>query len=128
MALSKGTPTKILDNKTAAAAGQTTLTDCTTIDTDACTGLALEVIATYGSAATLAGTLKVFGSYNDTNYDTNPIEQFDLPFTANTTKSQSFNLQPGPRYLKAQVVNNETSGANKDMTAVTVYSHKQVVS
>lgn len=128
MTLSKGTPTVVLSNKTAAAAGSTTLTDCTTIDTDACTALALEVKATYGSSATVAGTLKIFASYDDTNFDTDPIEQFDLPFTTNTTKSQSFNITPGPRYLKAQVVNNESSGSNKDMTAIYVYAHKQVVS
>jgi len=128
MTLTKGTPSAILSNKTAAAAGATTLTDCTSIDTDASTTLALEVKVTYGSSATLAGTVKVFASYDDTNFDTDPVEQFDLPFTTNTTKSQTFLLTPAPRYMKVQVVNNETAEANKDMTAVYVYMHKQDVS
>jgi hypothetical protein len=128
MAISKGTPTKILDNKTAAAAGATAQADCTAIDTDTTVALALEVTITYGSSATVAATLKIFASYDGTNFDTDPIEQFDLPFTANTTKSQSFNLIPGPRYLKAQVVNNESAGANKDATAISIWKHQQSVS
>lgn len=128
MTLAKGTPTKVLDNKTAAAAGTTTLTDCTTIDTDAATALALEVLVTYGSSSTLAGTLKVYGSYDDSHYDTDPVEQFDLPFLANTAKSQTFNLNPGCRYLKALITNNDSAGANKDITACYIYAHKQTVS
>ena len=128
MALSIGTPTKILDNKTAAAAGATTLTDCTTVDLDAATALDLEVLVTYGSSATLAGTLKVFASYDDTNYDSDPVEQFDLPFLANTAKSQAFSVATRARYLKCQIVNNETTEANKDMTACYIYAHKQSVS
>jgi hypothetical protein len=128
MVISKGTPSTVLSNKTAAAAGATTLTDCTTIDTNTCIALAIEVKVTYGSAATLAGTVKIFASYDDSNYDTDPIEQFDLPFTTNTTKSQSFNVMPGPRYLKVQIVNNETAGSNKDITAAYVYAHQQDVS
>jgi len=128
MALSIGTPTKVLDNKTAAAAGATTLTDCTTIDMDAATSLDLEVLATYGSSATLAGTVKVFASYDDSHFDSDPVEQFDLPFTTNTAKSQTYSVSTRARYLKVQVVNNESSGLNKDMTAVNVYAHKQTMS
>lgn len=128
MTLAKGTPATILSNKTAAAAGNTTLTDCTTIDTNAAVSLALEVKATYGSAATLAGTLKIFASADDSTYDTDPVEQFDLPFLANTAKSQTFNVYPGARYLKCQIVNNESSGSNKDITAIYIYSHLQVLS
>ena len=128
MTLSIGTPSKILDNKTAAAAGTTALADCTAIDMDAATTLDLEVLCTYGSAATLAGTLKVFASYDGMNYDTDPVEQFDLPFTANTAKSQTFSVSSSARYLKGQIINNESSGSNKDMTACYIYTHKQVVS
>lgn len=126
MALSKTVAT-VLSNKTAAAAGATTLTDCTTIDTQGVLSLAIEVKATYGSSATLAGTLKVFASADDSTYDTDPVDAFTLPFTANTAKSQTFNIIPGARYLKCQVVNNETTGSNKDMTAVYVYSHPHVL-
>jgi len=128
MTLAKGTPSTILSNKTAAAAGATTLTDCTTIDTDATVSVALEVKVTYGSSATLAGTLKIFASHDDTNYDTDPVEEFTLPYTTNATKSQTFVITPGPRYMKAQIVNNETAGANKDITAAYIYMHKQDVS
>ena len=127
MTLTK-TPVLILDNKTAAAAGATTLTDCTTIDTQGCISLAIEVKATYGSSATVAGTLKIFASYDDTNYDTDPVDTFTLPYTANSTKSQTFNIIPGARYLKCQVVNNESAGSDKDMTAVYVRSHPHVLS
>jgi len=126
MALTK-TVSTILSNKTAAAAGATTLTDCTTIDTQGVLSLAIEVKATYGSSATLAGTLKIFASSDDSTYDTDPVDQFTMPYTTNTTKSQTFNIIPGARYLKVQVVNNETAEANKDMTAIYVYSHPHVL-
>lgn len=129
MALAKGTATTILSNKTAAAAGATTLSDCTTIDTDATTNLAITVKLTYGSSATIIPTVKVFASEDDSNWDTDAFEQFDMPsLLASNTKKATFGLGHAPRYLKVQVVNNETAGANKDITAVYVYSHKQAVS
>lgn len=127
MVLAIGTPVKILDNKTAEDGSTTALADCTAIDMDAATALDLEVLLTYGSSATVAGILKVFASYDGTNYDTDPAEQFDLPFLANTAKSQTFSIASRARYLKAQIVNND-SGADKDMTACYIYAHKQVVS
>ena len=127
MALAIGTPVKILDNKTAEDGSYTTLTDCTTIDMDAATSLDLEVLLTYGSSGTVAGILKVFASYDDSHYDTDPVEQYDLPITANTAKSQTFSISSRARYLKCQIVNND-SGANKDMTACYIYAHKQTAS
>jgi hypothetical protein len=127
MPLAIGTPTKILDNKTAEDGSVTALADCTAIDMDAAVSLDIEVLLTYGSSGTVAGILKVFASYDGTNYDTDPVEQFDLPFAANTAKSQTFSIASRARYLKCQIVNND-SGANKDMTACYIYTHKQVVS
>lgn len=127
MTLSKSVAT-ILSNKTAAAAGATTLTDCTTIDTQSMVSLAIEVKATYGSSATLAGTLKIFASSDDSTYDTDPVDSLTMPYTANATKSQTFNIVPGARYLKVQVINNESAGANKDITAIYVYSHPHILS
>jgi hypothetical protein len=127
MAISIGTPTKILDNKTAEDGAATALADCTAIDMDAAVSLDLEVLLTYGSSGTVAGILKVFASYDGTNYDSDPVEQFDLPFLANTAKSGTFSVSSRARYLKAQIVNND-SGANKDMTACYIYAHKQTIS
>jgi hypothetical protein len=128
MTLSIGTPTKILDNKTAEDGSYTALSDCTTVDMDAAISLDLEVLVTYGSASvTGCATLKVFASYDDTNYDTDPVEQFDLPFLINAARSQTFSIASRARYLKAQIVNTD-SGANKDLTACYIYAHKQVVS
>jgi len=128
MALAKGASTTVLSNKTAAAAGSTTTSECTTIDTDACTDLSLTVKLTYGSAATLVPTIKIWASEDDTNWDTEVYESYDFPkCTASGTLKWSFDIGHGPRYLKVQVTNNETADANKDITAIYVYTHKQAV-
>jgi hypothetical protein len=129
MTLAKGASTTILSNKTAAAAGSTTLSECATIDTDATSNLAITVKLTYGSSGTLVPTVKVFASEDDSNWDTDAFEQFDMPtLLASNTKKATFALAHSPRYLKVQVTNNESAGADKDITAVYVYSHKQDVS
>jgi len=128
MTLTQGTPTKILDNKTAEDGSYTTLTDCTTIDMDAAASLDIEVLVTYGSSSvTGCAVVKVFASYDDSHYDTDPVEQFDLPFLINAAKSQTFSITTRARYLKCQIVNTD-SGANKDLTACYIYAHKQTIS
>ncbi len=115
----------ILSNKTAAASGSTTLGDCTVIDTNACVGLAIECKVTYNGSATKGVRVKLFGSYDDVNYDSDPYDYFDMPFTAGSTISCSFNTIPGPRYIKAQVTNLDTG---QSATGIYVYSHPMVIS
>jgi hypothetical protein len=129
MALAKGASATVLSNKTAAAAGATTISECTTIDTDAATKLALTVKLTYGSAATLVPTIKLWASEDDINWDTELYESYDFPkCTASGTLKWTLDVGDGPRYIKIQVVNNESAGSNKDITAIYVYTHKQAVS
>jgi len=114
--------TKILSNKTAAASGSTTLSDCTTIDTTSVISLAIEAKATYNASATLGVRVKVFASGDDTNYGDLPIAQFDLPFAANTTKRWSRDIIPAEKYMKVQVTNLDTA---QSATAIYVYAHAQ---
>jgi hypothetical protein len=121
MALAKSV-TEILSNKTAAASGSTTLSDCTTIDTTSVISLAIEARATYHASATLGVRVRVFASGDDSNYGDSPIAQFDLPFAANTTKRWSRDIIPAEKYMKVQVTNLDTA---QSATAIYVYAHAQ---
>lgn len=124
MALAKAVTT-ILSNKTAAYNGATTtLGDCTTIDTNTTVSLAIECKCTYDSSADDGCTVQIFASGDDTNYGDNPIDEFDMPFTANTTKRWSRAVIPAERYLKVRVKNNSTVNPST-ATAIYVYAHKQ---
>jgi hypothetical protein len=119
MALGKTVAT-ILSNKTAGEGAGTVLSECTTIDTAAVLMLGIECKVTYHASATLGVTVKVFASYDDTNYDTYPCDQWDMPFVADTTVSKTVSTLPAGRHLKVQVYNNDTA---QDATAIYVYSH-----
>jgi len=124
MALGKTVGT-ILSNKTAAASGSTTLTDCTTIDTSACLLLGIECVVTYHASATQGVTVKIFASGDDSNYGTTEIDSFAMPFAANTTKRWSRPIIPAEKYMKVQVTNNDTG---QSATAIYIYSHPLVLS
>ncbi|MFA5380106.1 MAG: hypothetical protein WC455_30375 [Dehalococcoidia bacterium] len=118
MALGKTVAT-ILSNKTAAASNSTTLTDCTTIDTAAVLMLGIGVKLTFNAAATGKATVKVFASPDDTNYDSEPCDEWDIPWE-NATVSKTVPTLPAARYLKVQVTN---ADAGQSITAIYVYSH-----
>lgn len=124
MALSK-TVTKVVDNQTVAEAASLDLANSTAIgptDTDTVINLAIECTVTYHASATAGCTVKLFASYDGTNYDSDPYDQFDMPFTANTTKSQTFAVNPAPKYLKVGVTNLD---AAQDITAFSAWAHTQ---
>lgn len=123
MGLTK-TVTAILSNKTAAASTATLLSDCTAIDTSQATNAcAIEVLLTFHASATLGATLKVYGSYDGTNWDTDTYAEASIAKTSGA-RSQSFAVVPGPKYLKAQVLNLDTA---QSITAITIYEHIQTL-
>ena len=124
MSLAK-TVTKVVDAQTVAASSSLSLANSTAIgptSTDALINLAIECTVTYNASATLGCTVKLYASYDGTNYDTDPYDQFDMPFTAGATKSQTFALNPAPKYLKVGVTNNDTG---QSITAFSAWAHTQ---
>lgn len=124
MSLSK-TVTKVVDNQTVAESASLDLANSTAIgptSTDTLINLAIEITVAYNASATAGCTVKLFASYDGTNYDTDPYDQFDMPFTANTTKSQTFAVNPAPKYLKVGVTNLDTA---QDITAFSAWAHTQ---
>lgn len=115
----------ILDNKTAAASNVTALSDCTAIDTNGVLALGIGYRVTYHASATAGGTLRLYASYDGTNYDDQVYDQWTLPFAAGASYEGHYSVHPGPRYLKAQVANSDTG---QSITAVYVYSEPQTVS
>lgn len=124
MSLAK-TVTKVVDNQTVAATASLALANSTAIgptSTDALINLAIECTVTYHASATAGCTVKLFASYDGTNYDSDPYDQFDLPFAAGATKSQTFAVNPAPKYLKVGVTNLDTG---QSITAFSAWAHTQ---
>lgn len=123
MGLTK-TATPILSGKTAAASGSTVVSECSAIDTSQATNAcAIEVLLTFHASATLGATLKLYGSYDGTNWDTDTYAECSIAYTSGA-RSQSFAIVPGPKYLKAQITNLDTA---QSITAITIYSHIQTL-
>ncbi len=123
MGLTK-TVTAILSNKTAAASTATLLSDCTAIDTSQATNAcAIEVLLTFHASATLGATLKVYGSYDGTNWDTDPFATGSIGKVSGA-RSKSFSFIPGPKYVRAQIQNLDTG---QSITAITIYAHLQTL-
>jgi hypothetical protein len=117
--------TSILDNKTAAASASTSLADCTAIDTNGVLSLGIGYRVTYHGSATAAGVLKLFASYDGTNYDDQVYDQWTLPFLAGASYEGHYSVHPGPRYLKALVTNLDTV---QSITGIYIYSEPQTIS
>lgn len=117
------TVTNILSNKTAGTSASTTLTDCTTVDTSGCINLGITVRLTFNASATLGARVKVFGSHDDSTYNTEPYAQADIAFTSGA-RGASFTIPHAIRYLKVQVTNLD---AGQTITAIYVYSHLQTI-
>lgn len=124
MSLSKAA-TKVVDAQTVAASSSLSLANSIAIgptDTSALINLAIECTVTYNAGATLGCTVKLYASYDGTNWDTDPYDQFDMPFAAGTTKSQTFAVNPAPKYLKVGVTNLDTV---QSITAFSAWAHTQ---
>lgn len=119
MALGKTVAT-ILSNKTAGKGAGTVLSECTTINTESVLMLGIQVNLVFNAAATGAATVKVFASQDDTNWNTNPSDQWDIPWVSGASDGPVVATLPAARYLRVQVYNND---AARDITAIYVYAH-----
>lgn len=124
MGLTKTVGTAILAGKTAAASGSTLVTDCTTVDTSQSTNaLGITVLLTFNAGASLGATLNMYGSYDGTNWDTDPFATGSIGKVSGA-RSKSFSFIPGPKYVRAQIQNLDTG---QSITAITIYAHLQTL-
>jgi len=113
------TYTKLLDNKTAAASGSTTLNDCTTEDLSAALQCAIEVDMTFNASATAGATVKVFASGDGTNFDTVEYATQSVSVSAGNSVQVTFPINPAVKYFKVQVTNLDTTYS---LTGISVWS------
>jgi len=124
MAITK-TSTKIIDNKSAAADDSTSLSDCVSVDLTTAIQMAIDVEMIFNASATYGAMVEVYASDDDTNWDTNPFEQFPVAVTPGATIREHFVMIPAPKYIRVKVVNLDPTYS---ITAINVYSIPQVVS
>lgn len=122
-------PATIVTNKTAAASGTTTLSECTSIAGSALVALGFYVQLEYGSGGTLptaGAVVQVYGSPDDTRWSSWPIQEVDVPLpAAGGACGIAFSTLPGHKYYKVRVKNLDTAQA---ITGIYVYSEPQVLS
>jgi len=111
--------TKILDDKTAAASGSTTLSDCTAEDLSAALQCAIEVDMTFHGSATAGATVKVFASGDGTNFDTVEYATQSVAVSAGNSIQVTFPINPAVKYFRVQVTNLD---ASQSITAISVWS------
>jgi len=113
------TYSKILDNKTAAASGSTTLGDCTAEDLSAALQCAIEVDMTFHESATQGATIKVFASGDGTNFDTVEYATQSVAVSAGNSIQVTFPINPAVKYFRVQVTNLDSV---QSITAISVWS------
>jgi len=113
------TYSKILDNKTAAASGSTTLGDCTAEDLSAALQCAIEVDMTFHESATQGATIKVFASGDGTNFDTVEYATQSVAVSAGNAIQVTFPINPAVKYFRVQVTNLDSV---QSITAISVWS------
>jgi hypothetical protein len=126
MTLEKAAPTVVLSNATCAINDIIAISGVTAFDTSTAIQVACEVLCTYNSAATAGGRLEIYGSVDGTNYTTDPIAVYDLPFTANVTKRAEFSILSAPKYIKPTIRNLDGT-AGHTITAVYISLQAQTV-
>jgi hypothetical protein len=116
-AFTKADKTTLLSNATAGTSAIVAISGVTAIDTTGYIGVVFDVVVTYNASATVGGRLDIYGSSDNSNWSSDAIFSFDIPFVANTTRRGQFTFWGGPRYLKPTVYNN-SSGYT--ITAITI--------
>ena len=114
------TVTDLLTSQTVNASAESTLGNSAQLDLDGVESLAITVDATYNSSATQGVTVKVFTSYDGTNYDDDIFDSFDPSFSAGSSVQKTVAVDPSARYLKVTVQNKDTGqSATVTVKAVT---------
>ena len=117
MALTKSISTQV-SNQTVAAATEYALASITGVDCSTALIADIEGLCTYNASGTTAAIIRVYSSQDGTNYGSSPVDQFTMPFAANTTKRWSKTIVPSAKYLKVTVYN---ADASYSITAAYVY-------
>lgn len=124
MALSWGTPTKIIDNVSAAA--ETETSQSSEVDLESCVGVVgFSVQTTFNAAATKGAVLNVYPSYDGTNYADTPVETAGISAKDLGAASEVHTYFPiSCRKMKVTVENLDTV---QSITAISVWAHKQTL-
>jgi hypothetical protein len=117
MALAKTVATQV-SNQTVAAATEYALSSITAVDCSAVLIADIEGLCTYNASGTTAAIIRVYASQDNSNWGSSPVDQFTMPFAANTTKRWSKTIVPSAKYLKVTVYN---ADASYSITAAYVY-------
>lgn len=117
MVLTKTVTTEV-NNQTVNAATEYSLASVTAVDCSAVLIADVECVCTYHASATTAATVRVYASSDNTNWGSQPVDQFVMPFAAGTTKRWSKTIIPSAKYLKATVYNADPTYS---ITATSVY-------
>jgi len=117
LALTKSVSTQV-SNQTVAAATEYALSSITAVDCSAVLIADIEGLCTYNASGTTAAIIRVYASQDNSNWGSSPVDQFTMPFAANTTKRWSKTIVPSAKYLKVTVYN---ADASYSITAAYVY-------
>ena len=117
MALTKSVSTQV-SNQTVAAATEYALSSITAVDCSAVLIADIEGLCTYNASGTTAAIIRVYASQDNSNWGSSPVDQFTMPFAANTTKRWSKTIVPSAKYLKVTVY---YADATYSITAAYVY-------
>lgn len=123
--LTWGTPAKIIDAVTVNAGAESSLS--TEADLDSCVGVyGISVQSTFNASATEGGVLRVYPSYDGTNYSSEPVEIADISkLNVGSANQQHFYFPISCRKVKVTIENSDDTYA---ITAVSVWAHKQLFS
>lgn len=125
MALSWGTPVKIIDAVTIAAGAASSLS--TEVDLDSCVGVVgFSIQKTFNASATYGAVISVYPSYDGTNFASTAVEVAYLSVTGAGGSSEEHVYFPiSCRKMKVKVSN---SSSTYSLTGVSVWAHKQTFS
>ena len=64
----------------------------------------------------------ILSSPDDTNYDTEPYAQFDIPVAGNQTVRTTYAVLPDPKYIKARVINLDPNVTADSVKIIVTYT------
>ncbi len=64
----------------------------------------------------------ILSSHDDSDYDTEPYAQFDIPCNPNQTVRTTYAVLPDPKYIKAQVVNLDSNYTAESVKVIVTYT------
>jgi len=64
----------------------------------------------------------IVSSWDDSDYDTEPYAQFDIPVQSNQTVRTTYAILPDPKYIKAQVINLDSNVTADNVRVIVTYT------